>query len=43
MKLHLLEVIPAEELAGQTTVQIGQRVRELMLADLAEKYQPENQ
>ena len=43
VQLHLLEVIPAEELAGQTTVQIGQRVRELMLADLAEKYQPENQ
>ena len=43
VQLHLLEVIPAEELAGQTTVQISQRVRELMLADLAEKYQPENQ
>lgn len=43
VQLHLLEVIPAEELAGKTTVQIGQRVRELMLADLAEKYRPENQ
>ena len=43
VQLHLLEVIPVEELAGKTTVQIGQRVRELMLADLAEKYRPENQ
>ena len=40
VKLHLLEVIPAEELAGKTTVDIAQRVRGIMLADLAEKYQP---
>lgn len=40
VQLHLLEVIPAEELVGKTTVEIAQRVRSLMLADLGEKYQP---
>ncbi len=40
VQLHLLEVIPAEELQGKTTVEIAQRVRELMLADLEEKYRP---
>ena len=40
VRLHLLEVIPAEELAGKTTVEVAQRVRELMLADLDEKYLP---
>lgn len=40
VKLHLLEVIPAEELAGKTTVDIAKRVRGIMLADLAEQYQP---
>lgn len=43
VKLHLLEVIPAEELAGKTTVEIAQRVRAIMLSDLAEKYQPVNE
>ena len=38
VRLRLLEVIPAEELAGKTTVDIAQRVRGIMLADLAEKY-----
>lgn len=32
--LHLLEVIPAEELKGVTTVAISERVREAMAADL---------
>ena len=36
--LHLLEVIPAEELVGVTTVEIGNRVHALMAADLG----PEN-
>ena len=40
VKLHLLEVIPAEELVGKTTMDIAQRVRGIMLSDLAEKYQP---
>ena len=43
VQLHLLEVIPAEELAGKTTVEITQRVRSIMLSDLAEKYQPVNE
>ena len=43
VQLHLLEVIPAEELMGKTTVDIAQRVRGIMLADLAEKYQPVNE
>jgi 1-acyl-sn-glycerol-3-phosphate acyltransferase len=36
--LHLLEVIPAQELQGKTTTQIAQRVYDLMAADLG----PEN-
>lgn len=36
--LHLLEVIPAQELQGVNTAQIGQRVYDLMAADLG----PEN-
>ena len=40
VKFHLLEVIPAEELEGKTTVEIAQRVRQIMLSDLGEKYQP---
>ena len=43
VQFHLLEVIPAEELAGKTTVDIAHRVRSIMLADLAEKYQPLNE
>lgn len=43
VKLHLLEVIPAEELVGKTTVDIAQRVREMMLADLDERYHPVNE
>ncbi len=37
-QVHLLEVIPAEELKGVTTVQIADRVHALMAADLG----PEN-
>lgn len=36
--LHLLEVIPAQELQGVNTAQIGQRIYDLMAADLG----PEN-
>ena len=43
VQLHLLEVIPAEELVGKNTVEIAQRVRGLMLADLGEKYLPVNE
>ncbi len=34
VKLHLLEVIPAEELKGKTTVEIAQRVYDRMAEDL---------
>ena len=43
VELHLVEVIPAEELTGKTTVEIAQRVRAIMRSDLAEKYQPVNE
>ena len=36
--LHLVDVIPAEELKGQTTVDIADRVHAMMLADLGEDY-----
>ena len=36
--LHLVEVIPAEELKGKTTVEIGERVYERMIADLGEEW-----
>ena len=36
--LHLVDVIPAEELKGKTTVEIGDRVYELMIADLGEDF-----
>lgn len=36
--LHLVEVIPAEELKGQTTAQIADRVYEIMISDLGEEF-----
>ena len=36
--VHLVEVIPAEELKGLTTVQIGERVYEAMISDLGEAF-----
>lgn len=36
VKLHLLDVIPAEELKGVTAVDIGTRVHAMMAADLGE-------
>ena len=39
--LHLVDVIPAEELKGKTTVEISDRVYELMLNDLGEDFRPE--
>ena len=38
VQLHLLEVIPAEELEGRTTVEIADRVHAMMLADLGEDW-----
>jgi len=39
--LHLLDVIPAEDLKGKTTVEIAERVHAMMLADLGEEYRIE--
>ena len=39
--LHLLEVIPTEELKGHTTVEIAERIHAMMLADLGESYRLE--
>ncbi len=36
--LHLVDVIPAEDLKGKTAVEIGERVYEMMIADLGEEY-----
>ena len=38
VQLHLLDVIPAEELKGKTTVEIADRVHAMMLSDLGEEY-----
>lgn len=43
VRLHLVDVIPAEEMAGVTTVDIAKRVRDLMLSDLDEEYRPTEQ
>ena len=34
VELHLLDVIPAEQLKGVTAVEIGERVHAMMAADL---------
>lgn len=36
--LHLVDVIPAEELKGKTTTEISDRVYNMMLSDLGEEY-----
>ena len=38
--LNLLDVIPAEELKGRTTVDIAEQVYETMIADLGESFRP---
>ena len=38
VELHLVDVIPAEELKGVTTTQISDRVYEMMIADLGEDF-----
>lgn len=38
VELHLVDVIPAEELKGVTTAQISDRVYEMMIADLGEDF-----
>jgi len=41
VELHLLEVIPAEEVQGKTTVQISEYVHKIMADDLGPAYMPE--
>ena len=38
VRLHLVDVIPAESLKGRTTVDIAEQVHAMMLADLGEDY-----
>ena len=42
VSLHLLDVIPAAELQGKTTVDIAQRVYHMMLEDLGSEYAAED-
>ena len=39
--LHLVDVIPPEELKGKTTAEIGDRVYNMMIADLGEEFRME--
>ena len=41
VELHLVDVIPAEELKGKTTVEIAEQVYHMMLSDLGEEYRAE--
>ena len=36
--LHLVDVIPAEAIKGKNTVEIGEKVYEMMIADMGEEY-----
>lgn len=38
VRMHLLDVIPVEELTGRNTVQLGERIRTMMIADLGEEW-----
>lgn len=40
VELHLLDVIPAEELQGKTTVEIAEKIHAMMAQDLGEDYLP---
>ena len=41
VELHLVDVIPAEDLKGKTTVDIGNQVYEMMIGDLGESFRAE--
>ncbi len=41
VELHLVDVIPAEDLKGRTTVEIAEQVHAMMLSDLGESYRLE--
>lgn len=42
IRLHLVDVIPAEEVRGANTVELGDRIYQMMLADLGPEYALEN-
>ncbi len=42
VRLHLVDVIPAEEVAAANTVELGDRIYAMMLSDLGPEYAPEN-
>jgi len=39
VQLHLVDVIPAEEVKAANTVELGDRIYQMMLEDLGEEYQ----
>lgn len=41
VRLHLVDVIPAEEVAAANTVELGDRIYQMMLRDLGPEYDPE--
>ena len=43
VRLHLLDVIPAEEVVAANTVELGDRIYRMMLEDLGPEYDLENQ
>lgn len=42
VRLHLVDVIPAEEVKGCNTVELGEKIYQMMLSDLGPEYNPEN-
>lgn len=42
VQLHLVDVIPAEEVAAANTVELGDKIYAMMLDDLGPEYAPEN-
>ena len=41
VRLHLVDVIPAEEVKSANTVELGDKIYQMMLADLGPEYDPE--
>ena len=42
VRLHLVDVITAEEVKAANTVELGERIYQMMLTDLGPEYDPEN-
>ncbi len=43
VELHLLDVIPAEDIQGKTTVELAERIHAMMAQDLGDDYRPADQ